>query len=124
VVLYGRKFVSERPEVAKRFMKAYVRAARDYNDAIKDGHIAGKGSAEIIAILTKRFKYSEDVIRTMWAHAINPDGWVEVASIKRDFQFFKDQNQIKVAVQPEDVLDRRFVDYAVQQLGPYQRPGN
>jgi NitT/TauT family transport system substrate-binding protein len=124
IVLYGQKFVAERPEVAKRFMKAYVRAARDYNDAIKDGHIAGKGAAEIIAILTKRFKYSQDIIRTMWAHAINPDGWVEVASIERDFQFFKDQNQIKVAVQPQDVLDRRFVDYAVQQLGPYKRPEN
>jgi hypothetical protein len=59
----------------------------------------------------------------MWAHAINPDGWVNVEGIRRDFQFFKDQNQIKVAVQPEDVLDRRFVDYAVQALGPYQRSG-
>jgi NitT/TauT family transport system substrate-binding protein len=123
VVLYGQKFVSDRPEVGKRFMKAYVRAVRDYNDAIKDGHIAGKGAEEIIAILTKRFKYPPDVIRTMWAHAINPDGWVNVDGIRRDFQFFKDQNQIKVAVQPEDVLDRRFVDYAVQALGPYQRPG-
>jgi hypothetical protein len=41
---------------------------------------------------------------------------------RRDFQFFK-EGQIKVAVQPEDVLDRRFVDYAVQALGPYARPG-
>jgi hypothetical protein len=26
-------------------------------------------------------------------------------------------------IEPEDVLDRRFVDYAVQALGPYRRPG-
>ncbi len=124
VVLYGPKFAAERPEVGKRFMKAYVRAARDYNDAIKDGHIAGKGADEIIAILTRRFKYPPEVIRGMWAHAINPDGGVAVASIQRDFEFFKEQNQIKVAVQPEDVLDPRFVAYAVEQLGPYQRPAN
>ena len=105
-------------------MKAYVRAARDYNDAIKEGHIAGKGADEIIAILTRRFKYPPEVIRGMWAHAVNPDGGVAVASIKRDFDFFKEQNQIKVAVQPEDVLDHRFVDYAVEQLGPYQRPAH
>jgi NitT/TauT family transport system substrate-binding protein len=121
VVLYGQQFVARRPDVGRRFMKAYVRAARDYNDAIRDGHIAGKGAEEIIAILTRRFRYPQDVIRTMWAHAINPDGWVEVASIKSDFQFFKDQNQIKVDIAPEVVLDKSFVDYAVKELGPYRR---
>ena len=123
VVLYGQKFITERPDVGKRFMKAYIRAVRDYNDAIKDGHIAGKGADEIIAILTKRFKYPEMVIRTMWAHAINPDGWVAVDSIKTDFKFFKDHGQIKVDITPEAVLDKSFVDYAVQALGPYRRSG-
>ena len=123
VVLYGQKFITERPDVGKRFMKAYLRAVRDYNDAIKDGHIAGKGADEIIAILTKRFKYPEMVIRTMWAHAINPDGWVAIDSIKTDFKFFKDHGQIKVDITPEAVLDKSFVDYAVQALGPYKRSG-
>jgi NitT/TauT family transport system substrate-binding protein len=123
VLFYSDKFATERADVAGRLMRAWLRGARTYNDAIKDGHIAGKGAEEIITILTRRFKYPPDVIRTMWAHAINPDGWVNVEGIRRDFQFFKDQGQIKVAVQPEDVLDRRFVDYAVQALGPYRRPG-
>jgi len=123
VVLFGQKFVAERPAVGRRFMVAYLRAVRDYNDAIKDGHIAGKGADEIIAILARRFKYPDGIIRAMWAHAINPDGWVEVASIKTDFRFFKEQNQIKVDITPEAVLDRSFVDYAVKALGPYRRPG-
>jgi NitT/TauT family transport system substrate-binding protein len=124
VVLYGQQFVTQRPEVGKRFMKAYVRAARDYNDAIKNGHIAGKGADEIIAILTRRFRYPEDIIRTMWAHAINPDGWVDVESIRSDFQFFKEQNQIKADIVPDVVLDKSFVDYAVKELGPYRRTDN
>ena len=123
VVLYGQKFVAQRPEVGKRFMKAYVRAVRDYNDAIRDGHIAGPGSDEIVAILAKRFRYPEDLIRAMWAHAINPDGWVAVESIRTDFQFFKEQNQIKVDVTPDALLDRSFVDYAVKELGPYRPAG-
>lgn len=124
VVLYGQQFVTRRLDVGKRFMKAYVRAARDYNDAIKDGHIAGKGADEIVAILVRRFKYPEDLIRAMWAHAINPDGWVDVESIRSDFQFFKEQHQIKVDITPDVVLDRSFVDYAVQELGPYRRLAN
>jgi hypothetical protein len=43
---------------------------------------------------------------------------------KSCFRFFKDQNQVEAAVRPEDVLDRRFAEHAVQQLAPYQRPGN
>src|SRR5579859_1347761 len=104
VVLYGQKFVAQRPDVGKRFMKAYLRAVRDYNDALRDGHIAGPGSDEIIAILAKRFRYPQDLIRAMWAHANNPDGWIAVESIKSDFQFFKEQNQIKVDIAPEAVL--------------------
>jgi NitT/TauT family transport system substrate-binding protein len=123
VVLFGQKFVTERPAVGRRFMVAYLRAVRDYNDAIKDGHIAGKGAEEIIAILEKRFKYPDKVIRAMWANANNPDGWVDVASIKSDFRFFKDQRQIKVDIDPEVVLDKSFVDYAVKELGPYRRSG-
>jgi NitT/TauT family transport system substrate-binding protein len=123
VVLFGNKFITGRPEVGRRFMVAYLRAVRDYNDAIKDGRLAGKGAEAIIGILEKRFKYPDKVIRTMWAHGNNPDGAVDVASIKSDFQFFKEQHQIKVDIAPEAVLDSSFVDYAVKELGPYRRSG-
>jgi NitT/TauT family transport system substrate-binding protein len=37
VVLYAGSFVKSVPEVARKFMLAYVKAARDYNDALSDG---------------------------------------------------------------------------------------
>src|SRR5436190_17760009 len=40
VVLYSEKFMRERPQVAHKFMRAYIKAVREYNDALADGRIA------------------------------------------------------------------------------------
>src|SRR5437763_217361 len=53
VVLYSEKFMQERPQVALKFMRAYIKAVREYNDALKDGHIAGPNADEVVAILTE-----------------------------------------------------------------------
>ena len=44
---------STRPEHALKFMRAYIRAVREYNDALKDGRIAGPNADEVISILTE-----------------------------------------------------------------------
>lgn len=37
VVIYGGDFIKNNGETAKKFMRAYVRAVRDYNDALHEG---------------------------------------------------------------------------------------
>ena len=34
-------------------MRAYIKAVREYNDALKDGKIAGPNADEVISILTE-----------------------------------------------------------------------
>src|SRR5499426_2599527 len=41
VIFYSDKFARERKDVADRFMRAWLRGVRTYNDALKDGKIAG-----------------------------------------------------------------------------------
>ena len=53
VVLYSEAFAQQRRPVAQKFMNAYIRAVRDYNDALKDGRLAGPNADEIISILTE-----------------------------------------------------------------------
>ncbi|MBV8602415.1 MAG: ABC transporter substrate-binding protein, partial [Candidatus Eremiobacteraeota bacterium] len=40
-VLYGGPFVKSKGDAARRFMIAYIKAARDYNDALRGGKMAG-----------------------------------------------------------------------------------
>ena len=39
VIFYSEKFAKEQPEQAKKFMRALIHAARDYNDALDHGHL-------------------------------------------------------------------------------------
>jgi NitT/TauT family transport system substrate-binding protein len=124
LVLYSERFAREKSDLARRFMIAYVKAVRDYNDGLESGHLAGKNADEIVAILAKRSNVRDAaVIRAMWAHAIDPDGWVNEESINIDWKFFKDRGQINGEVTPDKVLDRSFADAAVKALGPYKRAG-
>jgi ABC-type taurine transport system substrate-binding protein len=47
VVCYGAQFATKRPDVGRRFMKAYLQGVRDYNDALANGRIAGPNADEI-----------------------------------------------------------------------------
>jgi len=67
---YGDKFVKERPDVAKRFMRAFLRAARDYNDALENGRWRTDGKAdEVIGIFSKRANQPQELIRRITPQA-------------------------------------------------------
>lgn len=120
VVFYGGNFIRDNPEVAKKFMRAYVRAVRDYNDALNDGKLAGPKAEEIISILTEFTNIKDpNVYRAMVPHGTNPDGKLNEASLRKDYQFFKEQGLLQGNVSVEQVVDNSFVEAALKDLGPY-----
>jgi NitT/TauT family transport system substrate-binding protein len=124
VVLYGGKFIKDNPETAKKFMRAYIKAIRDYNDALKDGRIAGQNADEIIAILTEYTPVKDpNVYKTIVPNGCNPDGKVNEASLKKDFEFYKSRGLIEGNVTVEQALDSSFADAVVKELGPYKPKG-
>ena len=121
VLLYSGEFIKKQADSAKRFMRAYVRAAREYNDALKEGKLAGANAAEVIAILTEYTAIKDpQVHRDSTAAGIHANGGVYVASLKKDLEFFKAQGLISGSVSVEQVLDASFAEAAAKELGPYQ----
>jgi NitT/TauT family transport system substrate-binding protein len=120
VIFYGAKFIKDKPAEAKKFMKALVRGMRTYNDALKDGHIAGPNADEIISILTE-YSFIKDpaVHRAIISQAVDPDGHLNMDSLQESWQFFKDTNEIDGSVKVSDVVDLSFVQAASKELGPY-----
>src|SRR6266436_4413640 len=55
VIFYSDKFATGRKDVADRFMRAWLRGVRSYNDALKEGKIAGVGADEVVATMAKSF---------------------------------------------------------------------
>jgi NitT/TauT family transport system substrate-binding protein len=121
VTLYGADFAKRKPEAAKSFMRALVRAMRFYNDALKDARLAGPNAPEVIAIMVKYAALKDAATyREIVSHGVDPDGGVNVASLKQSWQYFRDSGQIDGSITVDDVLDLSFVKAAVATLGPYQ----
>jgi NitT/TauT family transport system substrate-binding protein len=119
-------FISCRRDLAERFMRAYLRGVRMYNDALKDGRLAGPKADEVIAILVKHTTIKdESMFRRMVPSYCNPDGEVNVASLRKDLEFFRELGLIeKKAVSVDGVVDASFAKAAVAKLGPYRPPAN
>ncbi|MGI6129600.1 MAG: ABC transporter substrate-binding protein [bacterium] len=115
-LVYGTSII-ERPEVADRFMIAYIKALRDYNDAFfKD-----KNRDEIITILAERSVVKDrELYEHMFPVGLNPDGYARAKGVDLDIQWYKQRELIKGDLKLEDVLDNQYVDRALEAIGKYE----
>jgi NitT/TauT family transport system substrate-binding protein len=121
VLLYSEEFASRRADLARRFMRAYLRAVRFYNDALKDGRLEGPAADEVIAILSEATPVkSREIYKLITPTGMNPDGRVNKASLTYDLAFYMQQGLIKGIVNLDDVIDGSFAASAVNELGPYR----
>ena len=120
VLLYSGDFIKKSPEIAKKFMRAYIKAARDYNDALEGGKIAGPNAEDIISILTETtFIKDPAIYREITANGINPNGRVNMDSLRKDLAFYKAQGMVEGNVSVEDVVDESYVNAVIKELGAY-----
>jgi NitT/TauT family transport system substrate-binding protein len=118
--MYSGEFVKKQPELAKKFMRAYLKGVRDYNRGLLNGKIAGKNADEVLNILTEYTEIKDkELYRAIVPQAANPDGRVNTESLKKDFAFFKEQGDLSGHATVDQIVDNSFVDAAVKDLGPY-----
>jgi NitT/TauT family transport system substrate-binding protein len=121
VVLYSQNFINDHHDQAQKFMNAYVRALRYYNDALQDGKLAGPTADDVISILTKYTKIKNAAVyRAITPNAADPDGHVHMAALRNDLTFFKEQGFVHGDIKVEDVVDDSFANEAAKRLGPYK----
>jgi len=120
-IFYSDKFARERKDVADKFMRAWLRGVRAYNDAIKGGKIAGSGADEVVQTMAKNFNMKPELIRDMYSQAVHVDGAVNAAGIQKDLDFFLKQGWVSGPIKAGDVIDMSFAQQTSAALGPYQR---
>ena len=120
-LMYSQKFAQDEPKVAVSFMRAYLRGVRFYNDALKGGRLAGPTADEVIAILVESTPIKDPaVFRAITPAGNNPNGRVNVASLKHDQAFYRQLGLLTADVNVDQVVDYSFVDAALKTLGPYK----
>lgn len=116
LLVFG-KSMTQNPDVANRFMTAYIHALRDYNDAF----FKNTNKKEIIDILCK-YSVIKDIslYEKMFPTGLNPDGYVRTKGIAMDLVWYKENNLLKSDVKNADAVDNQYVDFAIKILGKYK----
>lgn len=121
VLLYSEEFALRRPDAARRFMRAYIRAVRFYNGALRNGHFEGPNADEVIAILSQATPVkSREIYKAVTPTGMNPDGRVNKQSLAYDYAFYGEQGLIKRPINLDEVVDGTIVESVLGELGPYR----
>jgi NitT/TauT family transport system substrate-binding protein len=115
-ILYGSSFVENKPDVARRWMLAYVQGVRYYNDAF----LKGQNRDEVIGILAQATGASAQVLSASVPVGLNPDGYVNAQGLADDVQTLRELGYIDQPFDVSTIVDNSYVDSAVNQLGPYR----
>jgi NitT/TauT family transport system substrate-binding protein len=121
VIFFSEKFATQRKDTGEKFMRAWLRGVRSYNDSIKDGKIAGFGADEVVATMAKNFNMTPALVREMYSQAVDVTGAINAAGIQKDLDFFLKQGWVTGQIKATDVTDMSFAQKASAELGPYQR---
>lgn len=117
-VFYSEGFIKNRKETAKRFMIAYVKGLRYYNDYLK-GRVDKKEFFEIL----KKYTSIDDfeLLKRMKSPAgLNPNGYLNIDSIKKDLQWYYEKEYIKKIPAMAEIIDNEFVEETVKLIGEYK----
>jgi NitT/TauT family transport system substrate-binding protein len=117
VIAYGQK-IFENQDLGRRWMTAYIKGIRDYNDAFGPKK---KGYDDAVSILAKNTTIKDPAVYAKMTPAgLNPDGKLDVASMEEDINYYIEAGYMKDKPDLSKLVDTSFQQYAVQQLGPYQ----
>jgi NitT/TauT family transport system substrate-binding protein len=115
-LIYGPG-ITKRPDVATRFMIAYLKGVRFYNDAL-----SGKvPRSDLIAILIKDTTVKNaDLYDKMKLPGLDPSGRLNEAGMSEDMKFFVAEGRMKELVDIKKIVDTQYSEAAVAKLGEYK----
>ena len=114
VIMYSASFISQRPDVGKRFMVGYLHGVRDYMDAFENN----KDRDAIVSILTKNTSVKDPALYSRMSMPVfDRNGAMLPASMKNMQQWWVDNGYVKTPVDIDKAIDMSFAGYAVGKLG-------
>ncbi|GAC1314867.1 MAG: ABC transporter substrate-binding protein [Chloroflexota bacterium] len=118
VLTYSTRFIAN-TDLATRFMLAYLKGVRDYNDAFAKNDPATHDFA--ITVLTRYTSLKDPALANKVVQAgLNPDGNVNVESISSYQDFYLGLGTQKQRIDINQMIDPSFARSAVATLGPYR----
>lgn len=118
LVLGSPNFMNVEKDVSLRFMAAYLKGVRDYNDAF----MKGINKEEIIEIMTKHTAMKDPALwEKVNVTGLDPDGKMFIEDIYKQYDAYKKNGAIRGEVDLEEAIDTSITEEAVKVIGAYER---
>ena len=118
VLIYSADF-AKKTDAARRFMLAYLKAAREYNDAFDKKNASKR--ADIVKILGANTTVKDAALYDqMVMPGIDPNGALNKQSLKDDQDWFLQNGFQKQKSDLDKDADESFAKWATQRLGAYR----
>lgn len=115
-ILFARDFSERYPKEAIKFLKAYLRGVRAYNEAF----IHQKEKSKIISLLKKHISINDDKVWFKLTPAgIDPNGKIKWESLEEDIKWYVSKKFLDVSLTKETVIDETFLNEALKEIGYY-----
>lgn len=112
-LLYSQNFIEKDHDLAVKFMVAYLKGIRDYNNAFEKG----KDKDKVIADLKKTLKIEDDnVWNKMIMVGLDGDGKLNEAALKEDMEWYLSKKYITAIPAMTDLVDNQFAKAAAAEL--------
>ena len=123
VTMFSGAFAKRKADEPRRFLRALLRGARDFNDGLVNGRYAGPKGDALVAILGEYGPFKDpEIYRSFNTSYSDPDGVLNVPSIRQDLEIFRKAGLIEGQVTAEQALDLSFLEAAVKDLGASKPP--
>lgn len=111
-IFYSPKFI-ENKEAATKFMVAYLRGVRDYNNAFLNNN----GKDKVVVDLKKHIKIEDpEVWNKMIPIGLSNNGSINIDSLMGDLKWYQSKNYVKQIPTKEQMLDLTFAEKATKEL--------
>jgi NitT/TauT family transport system substrate-binding protein len=116
-LLWFSEQLAGQPDLARRFMTAYLEGVRVYNDAF----VKGEGRDEAVRILIDSTQIKDPAAYDqMQLAGLDPDGRIYRPSLQTELDYHRARGYYSGATTLDNLIDESFVQAAAQQLGPYR----
>ena len=120
VLMFGKSVLANHG-LGVKFIRAFLRGARYYNDALKDGHYGGPNGENVVTILTENTRIKDPAVyRAVTPNGVNPNGHLNFASMREDLAFYRGENISEPGTSVETITDDSFVTEALKTLPAYK----
>lgn len=109
--LFGEPFAEERPDVARRWLEAYLEGVREYYE------LGGFQSETVAGIVSEAFGLPADVIRRSIPSLPHKNGYLNRESIASQQTYHHCRGTVEETVAVDAVVDESFLEGALEEVG-------